>query len=148
MKAHWDFFKESDTSFGLFYPLHYVVAAFDDFEQAETAKSRFLSEGFSVDDVATASGPFVVEQLESEEGAAWFDRLRAGIARIVGTEAGFLDDDVQLARRGGAFLFVYTPDDHSADTTRSLIDQLQPIFARRYHRAGIERIRYPPQSEL
>ncbi len=148
MKAHWDFFKESDTSFGLFYPLHYIVVAFDDFEQAESGRQQFLSEGFGADDVATASGPFVVDELESEEGVAWFDRLRAGIARIIGTEAGFLDDDIQLAKRGGAFLFVYAPDEDSIQHSRELIDRLRPIFARRYHRAGIESMRYPPQSEL
>lgn len=148
MKAHWDFFKDSDTSFGLFYPLHYTIAAFDDFEHAQSARDRFLSDGFSDEDVATASGPFVVNELESEEGAAWYDRLRAGIARIIGTEAGFLDDDIQLARRGGAFLFVYTPDDDSAERSRRLIEALAPVFARRYHRAGIESMCYPPQSEL
>lgn len=148
MKEHWDFFKESDTSFGLFYPLHYIVAAFENIEHADNARNRFLSEGFNSDNVATASGPYVVHHLESEEGAAWFDRLRAGIARIIGTEAGFLDDDIHLARRGGAFLFVYTPDEESTEQSRELIKRLHPIFARRYHRVGIEMIRYPPQSTL
>lgn len=148
MKKHWQFLKESDTSFGLFYPLHYTVAAFETIEHAEDARRHFLSDGFDEDDVAAVSGPFVINQLETEEGAHWFDKLRAGIARVIGTEAGFLEDDVHLARRGGAFLFVYTPSEEVAEQARSLIQHVHPIFARRYHHAGIESIRYPPQSTL
>lgn len=148
MKEHWDFLKESDTEFGLFYPLHYTVAAFHDMTQAEKARDRFLSDGFSDDDVATVSGPYLVNQLESEEDDDWFEKLRAGIGKVIGTEAGYLDDDVQLAQRGGAFLFVYTPNENVAGQVRTLIESVQPVYARRYHRAGIESIRYPSQSQL
>ncbi len=148
MKKHWGFLKESDTSFGLFYPLHYTVAAFENIDHAEAARHRFMSEGFDGDDVAAVPGSFVINHLESEKDADWFDRVRAGIARVIGTEAGFLDDDLQLARRGGAFLFVYTPGNDSAEQSRRLMQRLHPIFARRYHHAGIESIHYPPQSTL
>lgn len=148
MKEHWDFLKESDRSFGLFYPLHYTMAAFDDMERAKEAREDFLSGGFAGEDVAVVSGSFVTDYLESEEGKDWFDKMRAGIARVIGTEAGFIDDDFQLAREGAAFLFVYTPDEKQAERVHDLIRHVQPIFARRYHRAGIESITYPPQSAL
>ena len=147
-KKHWDFFKHSDESFGLFYPLHYTVAGFDTIERAEKVRTAFVEAGFAEEDVAAASGPFVVEQLETEEGANWLDRLRAGVARVLGTEAGFLDDDLKLARRGGAFVFVYTPEDVQIERMHALLKRLHPIFARRYLTAGIERIHYPPQSTL
>lgn len=148
MKERWDFLKESDTSFGLFYPLHYTMAAFDNLEHAREAREAFLSAGFADDDVAAVSGPFVIDYLESEEGKNWFNKLRAGIARVIGTEAGFLDDDFQLGRQGAAFLFVYTPSEEKTEQVHDLIRHVQPIFARRYHRAGIESITYPPQSAL
>lgn len=148
VKKHWDFFKHSDESFGLFYPLNYTVAGFDTIERAEDVREAFVADGFPEEDVAAASGPFVVEQLETEEGANWFDRLRAGIAKVIGTEAGFLDDDTKLARRGGAFVFVYTPDDAQIERMHALLKRLHPIYARRYLGAGIERIHYPPQSIL
>lgn len=147
-KSHWNFFKDSDESFGLFYPLHYTVAGFDNIGRAEEVRQAFIDDGFAEEDVAAASGPFVIEQLETEEGANWFKRLRAGIARVVGTEAGFLDDDMKLARRGGAFVFVYTPGDSEIERMHALLKRLHPIFARRYLGAGIERIQYPPQSTL
>ncbi len=148
MKEHWNFFKENDTSFGLFYPLHYTVAAFDTLDRAEQARRQCLDNGFDEDDVAAVSGPFVINHLESGKDDSWFTRLQAGIARVIGTETGFLDDDLQLARRGCAFLFVYTPGRPQVDRLHDLIRRLHPIFARRYHHAGIERIRYPPQSTL
>jgi hypothetical protein len=148
MKQHWDFFKESDSSFGLFYPLHYTIAAFDTFERAEDVRQQFIARGFNPDDVATASGPFVMNRLETEEGRNWLDRLRAGVARVVGTEAGYIDDDIKLARRGGAFVFVYTPDDDTNQRVHTLLKRLHPVFARRYHQAGIESNVYPPQSTL
>ena len=148
MKEHWDFLKENDSSFGLFYPLHYIVASFETIERAEKVREQVLARDFAHDDVAAVPGSFVIEHLESQEDADWFDRVRAGIARVIGTEAGFLDDDLQLARRGGAFLFIYTPDNDSAEQSRQLMKRLHPMFARRYHQAGIESIHYPPQSTL
>lgn len=148
MTEHWNFLKESDQSFGVFYPLHYTMAAFNSIEHAEQARTRCLDNGFDEDNVAAVSGPFVIEHLESEDGKPWFDRLRAGIAEVIGTETGFLDDDVQLAQRGGAFLFVYTPERDQIEHVHKLIQRMHPVFARRYHHAGIESIRYPPQSEI
>lgn len=148
MKEHWDFLKESDTSFGLFYPLHYTVAGFDNIEDAKSARKSLLSAGFGDEDVAAVSGPFVVNHLESDDDPHWFDKVRVRIAEVIGTEAGFLDDDVKLARRGGAFVFVYTPSEDHAGKVRDVVKRVHPIFARRYHRAGIEEIRYPPQSTL
>lgn len=148
MQEHWKFLKESDHSLGLFYPLHYTIAAFDTIERAELAREHFLANGFHVDDVAAASGPFVINHLESGKGAHWFSRLEAEIAKVIGTEAGFLDDDMHVARRGGAFLFVYTPTHELAEQARALIRRVHPVFARRYHRMGIENIQYPPQSTL
>ncbi|HET7360092.1 MAG TPA: hypothetical protein VFJ04_08090 [Rhodanobacteraceae bacterium] len=147
-KQHWDFFKDSDSSFGLFYPLHYTLLAFDTLERAEQARRQFLDAGFAEDDVATASGPFVIGRLETEEGANWLDRVRAGIAKVVGTEQGYIDDDLHLARRGGAFLFAYTPDDAAIQRVHRLVPRLHPMYARRYHGAGIESIAYPPQSTI
>jgi hypothetical protein len=146
MKKRWDFFKGSDTSFGLFYPVHYTMAAFDTDSHAEQARNQFLEAGFADEDVATASGSFVVDELESLKDANLFDRWKQEMARIAGTEAGFIEDDIKLARRGGAFVFVYTPDQDSIDRMHALIKRLHPMFARRYHHAGIEAVAYPAQA--
>lgn len=149
MKQRWDFFKHSDTSFGMFYPVHYTMMAFDTHRRAkEVARELVEDVGFSEDDVAAASGEFVVEEVESQEDANWFDRLRERIAEIVGTEAGFIDDDLKFAQDGGAFVFVHTPDEDAVQKLHREVERLQPVFARRYLHAGIERITYPKQAEL
>jgi hypothetical protein len=148
MRHHWDFFKESDTSFGVFYPLHYIVAAFDTIERADEIKAKFLDAGFADNDVATASGPFVVDKLESSAGASWFERFEAGFASFLGTELGYIDDDRKLAKRGCAFLFAYTPDDASIHRAEALLQRAHPMSARRYDHAGIRRLIYPPQAAL
>lgn len=148
MRKHWSFFKESDSSMGVFYPLHYVLAAFDNEVRAGEVRAMFEAEGFADDDLAVVDGPFLVDQLESLEGCSVLERAEQVLVRGAGTELGYIDDDRKTARRGGCFLFVYTPDQESADLAIALLKRTHPIYARRYHRAGIHRILYPKQSVL
>jgi hypothetical protein len=148
MKHRWDFFKEADSSFGLFYPMHYVVAGFDTYERAQHVARACREGGFAEDDVAAASGNYIVNHVESQREAGWVDRVMAGISRIIGTEAGYIEDDIKLARRGGSFVFIYMPDHDRAERASALLRRLHPIFARRYQNTGVVRLMYPPQSTL
>ena len=148
MRAHWDFFKESDTSMGVFYPLHYVLAAFDSEVRASEVRERFLAGGFAADDVAAVDGPFLVDTLESLEGSNLIEKAQQGMVRFVGTELGYIEDDRKTAARGAAFLFAYTPDDESTARAIELLKFAHPIYARRYNAVGIHRISYPKQSVL
>jgi len=148
MRNHWDFFKESDTSMGVFYPLHYVLAAFETDTRAAEVRGQFLAAGFAEDDVAAVDGPFLVETLESLEGSGMIERAQQAMVRFVGTEMGYIEDDRKTAARGAGFLFVYTPDDDSTQHAIDLLKRVHPIYARRYNAAGIHRISYPKQSVL
>ena len=147
-REHWAFFKEQDHSFGVFYPLHYVVATFDTPERAEAVRKAFVDAGFDDEDVASATGPFVTQKLESMSGATWIDRFKAGFASFLGTELGYIDDDRKLAQRGAGFLFVYAPDAPSTAKAETLLVRAHPWSARRYDHAGIRRLVYPPQAAL
>ena len=148
MEQRWEFFKDKDRSFGVFYPLHYVVAAFDTPERAEEVRRMFCDAGFEDDDVASATGSFVTRKLESMKGATWLERFKIGFASFLGTELGYVDDDRKLAERGAGFLFVYTPDDASIAKAESILQRAHPLSARRYDHAGIRRLIYPPQAAL
>lgn len=148
MGHHWEFFKEQDTSFGVFYPLHYVVAAFDTVERTEQVRTAFIDAGFADDDVACATGGFVTGKLESMSGATWLERFKIGFASFLGTELGYIDDDRKLAQRGCAFLFVYTPDKNSIKDSEALLIRAHPLSARRYDHVGIRRLIYPSQEAL
>jgi hypothetical protein len=145
---HWQFFKEQDRSFGVFYPLHYIVAAFDTPERAEAVRKEFVESGFDDGEVASATGSFVTRTLESMKGATWLERFKIGFASFLGTELGYIDDDRKLAERGAGFLFIYTPDDASIGKAEKLLLRTHPISARRYDHAGIRRLIYPPQAAL
>ncbi len=147
MGKHWDFFKESDSSWGVFYPRNYIVVGSGSVTRAEEVRHALLGAGFAADDVAAVSGDFVVRELQSSEDAGWFDRIRQEVATAVGTEMGYIEDDLKHARQGGAFLFVYAPTDEDVIRARDIIDASQPVHARRYLALGIERFTYPVQSE-
>jgi hypothetical protein len=148
MQTHWEFFKEQDKSFGVFYPLHYIVAAFDTPERAEEVRRLFVDAGFDDTDVASATGGFVTSKLESMSGATWLERFKIGFASFLGTELGYIEDDTKLAQRGAGFLFVYTPDDATIAKAEHLLTRTHPLSARRYDHAGIRRLIYPPQVAL
>jgi hypothetical protein len=148
MGKHWDFFKESDRSWGVFYPRNYIVAGYGSVERAEEVRDELIAQGFAPDDVAAASGDFVVRELETEQEPGWLDRLRQEVASAVGTELGYVEDDLRHARQGGAFLFAYVPRDEDVLRARAVIDPSGPVHARRYLALGIERYTYPPQSEI
>lgn len=148
MEQRWAFFKDKDHSFGVFYPLHYIVAAFDTPERAEDVRRIFSDAGFDDSDVASATGPFVTQKLESMKGATWLEKFKIGFASFLGTELGYIDDDKKLAERGAGFLFIYTPDDDSIHKAEALLIRTHPLSARRYDHAGIRRLIYPPQAAL
>ncbi|MGA9333771.1 MAG: hypothetical protein WBV39_05780 [Rudaea sp.] len=148
MNGHWDFFKQADRSFGMFYPKNYIVAGFDTEEHAKQAEQRFLEADFAREDVRSAAGWFVVNNVEKEHEPGWIDTVAKEIAKIAGTEQGYIDDDLKLARRGGAFLFVYAPDDESKTKAVQILKLAHPVFARRYLPFAIERLIYPPQTDL
>lgn len=140
MIRHWAFFKHSDTSFGTFYPMHYIVAGYASLQAAQAAEQAFTEAGIDANDVRAASGDFVVNRLEAHREANWLQRAGARIAEFAGTESGFLNDDSELARKGGAFLFLFAPEDHHVEHARKVFAQHRPAYARRYLQVAIERI--------
>ena len=148
MGERWKFFKESDESWGMFYPKNYLVAGYGSRERAEEVRNLLLQAGFAAEDVASASGAFVVEQLEHDPDPGFLDRVKQEIARAVGTEGGYIDDDLKHAREGGAFLFVYVPTDEAVQQARAIVDVSGPVLARRYMALGIERYTYPAQADI
>lgn len=142
-QTRWSFFKDGDSSFGMFYPKHYTLAGFDGAAAAETAAQALRDAGFAAEDVRVVDGRFLVEELESQSDADWLERLKASIAEFIGTETYFIDQDIALAQRGGAFVFVYTPDETTGHRAESVLRDHNPVYARRYLAMAIERLIEP-----
>lgn len=146
MDQHWEFFKKSETSLGVFYPLHYIVAGYADLDDAKVAEAAFRDAGVASEDVRAAPGEFVAAQLESRDDRNWMDKLENTVVKFVGTEKGYVNEDRNHAKGGGAFLFVYAPEDADAVKAKSVFAQHPPVFARRYLRIAIEQIVENPQA--
>lgn len=136
----WDFFKDGDTSFGLFYPRHYTLAGYDSRGQAERGAAALRQAGFADDDVRVVGGSFLADRLASQDDAGMLDRIKASVAEFIGTETYFIDQDLELAQRGGAFVFVYTPEDADGERVKSALADPRPVHARRYLAMAIERL--------
>lgn len=143
-QEHWSFLKETDSSFGMFYPRHYTLAGFDTEANAMAAASALRAEGFPDEDTRVVDGRYLVSEIEAQkEDSGWLDRLKAGIAEFIGTETYFIDQDITLASQGGSFLFVYTPDEELRDRAERIIRRCDPVYARRYLPMAIERLVEP-----
>lgn len=143
----WDFFKEGDTSYGVFYPEHYTVAGFKDRAAADAAVEAAVSAGFAAEDVRAVDGDFMANQLESQKDASVMDRAKAKIAEMMGTETKFIDLDLEHARRGASFVFVYTPEEEDGPKVEALLRQQDALYARRYLPMAIERLIEPPRLD-
>jgi hypothetical protein len=86
MEQQWDFFKKSETSMGVFYPLHYVVAGYDTLDDAQSAENAFRESGVAAEDVRAASGEFVAAQLESRGDRNVVNTIETVLDKIFGTE--------------------------------------------------------------
>lgn len=146
MEQQWEFFKQNETSLGVFYPLHYIIAGYDGLDEARAAERAFRESGVAADDVRAATGEFVATQLESRTDRNLADKLENELVKLVGTEKGYVTEDKQHAARGGAFLFVFAPDDEDAANAKSVFASHPPAFARRYLRIAIEQMVRNPKA--
>jgi hypothetical protein len=128
------FFKESDSSFGVFYPKHYIIATFQNFGKAYQAEHALRRAGFTSEEVRSIHGGEILEFFdESQLGA--FSSVMKELSRVFGTEQVFADDDAQFAHRGAGFVAIYCPEEAEANRVRALLEPMEPI-AMHWYRAG------------
>lgn len=136
------FFKGSDTQFGIFYPIDYVVAVFPDIAIARRAEHALGFGGFLEDDVISVPGEEVIRFAEEHlQNSSLWGMLMRQLSRIFATEEVYADYDLILARAGAAFLAVYCPTEKRKDEAWEIIEPFDPIKARHYALDGIEHFR-------
>ncbi len=142
---NWNFLRDGDESFGMFYPRHYTLAGFADQATAAKAARALADAGYSDTDVHLVRGEELVQKIEKMEAEnGWLDRVKASISEFIGTETYFIDHDITMARKGGAFLLVYTPDEEDGDRVSAVLRGNDAQYARRYLNMAIERLIEPP----
>lgn len=133
--------KGKDTSFGIFYPTGYIIAALGSYEAAQRGKKALLAAGYSEDEVEAVPSDYVIADIEKgTKDASLLTRVKQAISEAIGTEAGYWEDDLKLAKEGAGFLLIYCPTGHEAKRVERLLESENPKNMRRYARAAIEQL--------
>jgi hypothetical protein len=135
------FFKDADTELGIFYPKHYLLAAFPNLADAERAQAGLGHAGRVDEDAISVSGDEVVHFAEDHllHDGLW-GVLMTELSRTLGTEAAYADRDLEAARKGAAFLAVHCPTDEAKTAVWKTIEPTHPLVARYYAAGGIEHL--------
>ena len=130
------FFRGTATTFGVFYPTHYIFASFPSFENAQNAARALQAAGYR-DLVAAPASETLRFMNEIRADAGVWGALMASISRFFGTEEVFADIDLGKAHKGAGFLAVYCSREDQAERIRDLAMPFDPIAMQLYLATGI-----------
>jgi hypothetical protein len=135
------FFKGADVEFGVFYPKHCLLTAFENLPDAQGAKLELTQAGFAGEDVACVPGEEVVRFAEDHllKDGLW-GAMMTELSRTFGTEAVYADKDLAAARKGAAFIAVHCPTGEVKSEAWKVLAHTHPIVARYYSFGGIEHL--------
>jgi hypothetical protein len=134
-----NFFKESDSTLGVFYPKHYIIAAFPTFAKTEEAAHALGRAGFGADEVLAIPGSEILKFFEEfRANSGLWAGVMAVLSRAFGTEQVFADDAVERAHAGAGFLAVYSPGEAETGRIRALLEPFQPRAMHWYQSGGIQ----------
>jgi hypothetical protein len=135
------FFEDKDIEFGVFYPKHCLLAAFENLADADRAQEKLALAGLSGQSVISVSGQEVVDFAEAHllKDGLW-GKLMTELSRTFGTEALYADKDLEAARRGAAFVAVHCPSDEVKAQAWKALEPTHPLVARYYTFGGIQHL--------
>ena len=135
------FFKETDSSLGIFYPTHYIVASFRDYDAASAARAALLEAGVPQSDVLTLPGAEMaafLREFREQKGTA--GDVMTSVSRFLGDDATFVDDDIARGERGAGFLIVYCATGEESSRLRDLMRPFGSETMHWYLRNAIEEL--------
>lgn len=131
-------FKDSATQMGLFYPKHYLIAAFRDLEATGKVCQNLRDAGFAEEDAFAVPGQELLQLENDEAGLGNF--LMQALSRFFATEQITTDADLEKARHGAAFVAAYCPQEETKELARRVVAAGAPLAARYYGGDGIEHL--------
>jgi len=134
-----NFFKETDSKLGVFYPTHYIIATFRTFDQTKLAAQALRTAGFSDQEVLAIPGSEILSYFEEfrANSGVWASVMTM-LSRAFGTEQVFADTDVERARAGAGFLAVYSPDEAVTARVKAILDPFEPRAMHWYEAGAIQ----------
>jgi hypothetical protein len=133
-----DFFKETHTALGIFYPLHCLVAVFQDSNAAQDAQRKLRYTGVAEDKLIVVGAEEFIEF--EKEDTSLGGVLMQTVSRFLSTEQISTDHNIEFARRGAAFVVVYCPSDETKREAWNVMIPLKPLAAHYYGRDGVDHL--------
>ena len=134
-----NFFKESVSSLGVFYPKHYIIATFSSFDKTKQAEQALRKAGFAEDEVLAVRGSEILQFFEeSRAHATLWAGVTTMLSRAFGTEQIFADDDVRSARHGAGFLAIHSSEEACTRHIKTLLAPFGPRAMHWYETGGIQ----------
>ncbi len=133
------FFKESDSTLGIFYPIHYIIATFPSFAATQDAAHALRNVGFSDQEMIAIPASEILKyfaHFRSDSGL-WAGVMTV-LSRAFGTEQVFADVDADLAREGAGFLAIHSPGLAQANRIQALLKPFEPRAMHWYRAGGVE----------
>lgn len=140
-----DFFHGSDTTLGVFYPTHHLIAVFRDPESAFRAVNNLWKAGFAHSDAIATDGKALIELEKEEAGLA--SLVMQAVSRFFATEQMFTDHDLEHAQHGAGFLAVRCPSSERKDMAWNIVKTQDPLDVRYYATGGIEHLAGDPETD-
>jgi len=132
------FFKESHTSFGVFYPMNCIVAVYDNLKLAKQSRTTLMKAGFLHDEVLAIEGKALVDMEKEETGIG--GALMQMLSRGIGCEQISTDQNLDLANEGDALLIVHCKSRSQKDRAWAVLEAANPVAANYYERLGVENL--------
>ena len=124
---------EYPTSFGLFYPVGYLVVGFPGREDALRVQQDLMTGGYEAEDCAFFSCKEVTEAAKENLDQGNFLPRLGGADKVI-------EKHLEAAKEGSSFLVIYAPDKVTSDRAMNVIRRVPFEFAHRYHRLAIEEL--------
>lgn len=129
--------------FSVFYPVDYIIAAFERADQADGAMRALREAGFTGKKVLRFSSEEMLSRHEdAKQDAGLLDKLKVAVSQTLGDESNYAEQYVELAQQGHTFLFIHAPDDETMQRVSELIQPFDPKRARHYSSTVITDITY------
>lgn len=125
---------EYPTSFGIFYPVGYVVVGMHSKEDAQRVQQDLFAGGYVPEDCALFTCKEVTEAATRnlDENPSFLPRLGWGDEAV--------KIHLQAAKEGASFLVIYAPHKIIVERAMNVIRRVPFAFAHRYHRLAIEEL--------
>jgi hypothetical protein len=133
-----DFFKETHTDFGIFYPLHCLIGVFPNLDAAQHVARKLRNAGFAEDEVIAVEGSEFIELEKEETGLGSF--LMQELSRFLATEQISTDHNLEFAHRGAAFVVVHCPTEKTKKEAWDVMRPSEPLAAHYYSRGSVDHL--------